>query len=138
MKAKPVKIIDGQGYVECPAAEATHLTINLPGPSGQLTLPVMIGGRREGTPNWTWNGDVEKPTLHPSVLSQSGHYALGFEQGDSCWCTYAKEHPDKTNLFHCYRCHTHINDGMVQFLGDCSHELAGQRLPLLDVAEPEK
>jgi hypothetical protein len=30
-------------------------------------------------------------------------------------------------------CHTWINDGKVQFLGDCTHEFAGQTLDLLDV-----
>jgi len=31
-------------------------------------VPVQIKGTREGTGNWTWNGDVDYPTLKPSLL----------------------------------------------------------------------
>lgn len=119
MKAQPCKIIPGEGYVPCATEEATHLTINIPGPSGLLTLPVQIKGRREGTGNWTWNGDTEKPTLRPSVLTQ-GHNFLG---GDAT---------DKAN-WPAYRCHTWINEGHAQFLDDCDHSLRGQTVALLDV-----
>ncbi len=30
----------------------------------------------------------------------------------------------------CVRCHTFITDGRIQFLGDCSHKLAGQTVDL--------
>lgn len=105
MKAKPVKIIQGQGYVETSIAEATHVTINIPGPSGELTLPFILKGKREGTGCWTWNGDIEAPTLRPSVLTKGSHFI----------------------------CHSWVNDGKVKFLSDCSHEYAGQTLDLLDV-----
>jgi hypothetical protein len=37
-----------------------------------------------------------------------------------------------------FRCHSWINEGAAQFLGDCSHEMANQTVPLLDVpADPE-
>jgi hypothetical protein len=29
------------------------------------------------------------------------------------------------------RCHSFVNDGSVQFLGDCEHELAGQTVAML-------
>jgi len=50
---------------------------------------------------WTWNGDVEKPTFSPSVL------ALGEK-----------------------RCHSFIQDGKFQFLGDCEHNLKGQTVAI--------
>jgi hypothetical protein len=108
MKAKPVRIVKGLiGYQPCEPSDATHVKLNFPGPYQVRILPVMIGGTRAGTPNWTWNGDVDKPTLKPSVLSGGGD-----------------DMP---------RCHSFVNDGKVQFLDDCSHELAGQTLDLLDV-----
>ncbi|RYD61732.1 MAG: hypothetical protein EOP84_35380 [Verrucomicrobiaceae bacterium] len=64
-----------------------------------------MNGTREGTGNWTWNGDTEKPTLKPSVLTWNGTE----------------------------RCHTWITDGQAIFLDDCSHEFAGQTLDLLEV-----
>lgn len=109
MKAKPVKLIYGEGYVDVPIAEATHITLNFPGPVGVLTLPVILKGTREGTGCWTWNGDTEKPTLRPSVLTQGAR-----EDGP-------------------YRCHTWVNDGQAQFLSDCSHELRGQTVDMLEV-----
>lgn len=107
MKAKPVKLIHGEGYVPAPKDEATHVTLNFPGPVGLLTLPVMLHGARAGTGCWTWNGDTDKPTLRPSVLTEMGRQV---------------------------RCHTWVNDGQAQFLDDCSHELRGQTVDMLEVA----
>lgn len=108
MKAYPLRITE-TGYSPCEPHEATHIQLHLPGPLPNRILPVMIGGRREGTPNWTWNGSVDAPTVKPSVLTR-GSDADG-------------EHV----------CHSFINDGIVQFLSDCSHEFAGMMIPLLEV-----
>lgn len=132
MKAKPV-IFKNSTVVQVEPSQATHVKVCLPGPSRRLFIPVIIKGTREGTGNWTWNGDTEKPTLRPSVLILSGHYDKNFKPGDSCWCTYYKENPDKEKVFHCFCCHTWINDGQAQFLPDCSHEFAGKTLDLMDV-----
>lgn len=105
MKAKPVKLIYGEGYIDCPKEEATHITLNIPGPTGRLTLPVITSGQRKDTGFWTWNGSTESPTIRPSVLT--------------------------TN--HRFRCHSWINDGKAQFLPDCSHELANQTVELHEV-----
>jgi hypothetical protein len=112
VKAQPCKLVHGEGYFPCTVEAATHLRLNIPGPTGELVLPVQIKGRRDGTGNWTWNGDVDRPTLRPSVLSQGGDW----------------------------RCHSWITDGRAQFLDDCTHELRGQTVDLLDVrlsAEPD-
>lgn len=128
MKAQPVKLIEGKGYVGCPVDEATHVTIHIPGPSGKQTLPVILQGTRSGTGCWSWNGDMERPTLKPSILKLSGHYFTDqHKPGDPCWCSVGDAH------FKCFRCHTWINDGRAQFLPDSSHELAGQTLELLEV-----
>ena len=34
MKALPVKLIYGQGYEPCAIEDATHVTLNMPGPTG--------------------------------------------------------------------------------------------------------
>lgn len=108
MKAKPYKY-DGKKFLPCSAEEASHVSLNFPGPSGWMMLPVILRGQRSGTNCWSWNGDTEKPTLKPSILS--------------------------TN--HVMRCHTWVNDGRAQFLADCSHELAGQTLDMLEVEETD-
>jgi hypothetical protein len=75
---------------------------------------------------WTWNGDVERPTLTPSILITSGHFCSGFKQGESCWCTYNAENPKPEPPFTCGRCHTFVKNGQIQFLSDCTHALAGK------------
>ena len=48
MKARPVRLV-GRSYKDCAVEDATHVVLNIPGPTGILTLPVIIKGRREGT-----------------------------------------------------------------------------------------
>jgi hypothetical protein len=56
---------------------------------------------------WTFNGDIIKPTFTPSLLYTIGH------------------HPDPSDI-----CHSYVTDGKIQFLSDCTHELAGQTIDL--------
>lgn len=109
MKAKPLKFLAGEGFVGCPVKDATHIAFHLPGPTGKLTLPVITSGTRAGTNAWTWNGDTEKPTLRPSVLTTNG---------EGRW-----------------KCHSWITDGQAIFLPDSTHEHAGKTIDLLDVEE---
>lgn len=106
MKAQPVKLIYAQGYEPCSIEECTHVTLDIPGPTGRLTLPVILKGTRDGTNCWSWNGDVDAPTLRPSVKTEGCN-----KEGK-------------------FLCHSWINDGHAQFLDDCSHELKGQTIPL--------
>lgn len=106
-----------------------HLQFRCPGCKELHILP--IEGNR--SPHWTFNGDTEKPTLTPSVLAKSGHYAdpdIG-----KCWCTYEKR-MGKPAPFKCGICHSWVRDGRIQFLSDSTHELAGQTVDLPDL-EPD-
>jgi len=85
-------------------------------------------GIKYGEGGWSWNGDIDKPTFSPSVLVRNGHY-LHPDKKD-CWCTYNIDHPE--NKFKCIICHSFVTNGMIQFLDDCSHELAGQTVPLME------
>lgn len=110
MKAVPLvrETTEGGGtkYREVPPRDATHIRITMPGPMGNLLLAVHTGQRPAvQTSSWHWNGDVDKPTLKPSVL----------------------------NTRPGFRCHSFITDGIVDFLRDTTHELSGQKVPLLDV-----
>jgi len=67
----------------------------------------------EGPGAWGFNGNLERPTFTPSVLTT--------------WT----EGPQRIEK----RCHTFITDGMVQFLADCTHALAGKTDPLPDLPE---
>lgn len=113
MKAKPVRLIYGKGYQPCAVEDATHVELNVPGPTGRLWLPVILRGTRDGTGCWTWNGSTDAPTLRPSVLTEG--------------------YSERSNGP--FRCHSWINDGAAQFLSDCSHDLANTTVPLLEVAD---
>ena len=108
MKAEPLKA-SGIGYARCEPSEATHLRLHMPGPLMNRILPVQIKGDRHGTRNWSWNGDTEKPTVKPSILTRGSD-----ENGD-------------------HVCHSWVNDGKVIFQDDCSHEFVDQTLDLLDI-----
>ena len=112
MKAEPLTIDpDGCGYKRCDPDKATHVRLNVPGPIPTRIIPVQLRGTRQGTGNWSWNGDIDKPTLRPSIKTT-------MEFGGS--------KPDMI-------CHSWVNDGQVQFLGDCTHSLAGQTVDLLEI-----
>ena len=99
-----------------------YLTFWCPGCDESHQINISPGG-------WYWDQDLERPTISPSILVQSGHYAPGWNSG-SCWCTYNRDHPDDEASFHCERCHSFVRNGMIEFLGDCSHKLANQTVEL--------
>lgn len=79
---------------------------------------------------WAFNGDNDKPTFSPSILVRTGHYVPGHE--DQCWCKFYADRPDEEPDFKCSQCHSFVKDGKIQFLSDCSHELAGQTVDIPD------
>lgn len=70
----------------CPGCKCTHM------------IPV------EGPKAWEFDGNMDKPTFKPSILTW----------GDG------------------WRCHSFIRNGQWQFLGDCTHELAGKTVDMVD------
>lgn len=76
-----------------------------PGCRGPQQLPVA------GPKAWQWNGSMESPTFAPSILTT--------------WKTSKKDHI----------CHSYVRDGKIQFLSDCTHELAGQTVELPEVTD---
>jgi hypothetical protein len=104
-----------------------------PGCKGGHAIPVEGPNAAEFSANgtvWGWNGSLECPTFTPSILVRTGHYAGG--QQSACWCTYNAEHPEAPAPFECTVCHSFVRDGKIQFLGDCTHALAGQTVDLPD------
>ncbi len=114
IKARPLKTTPGGGFEDCSPEKATRVRLHFPGPFAWRVIPVITSGKREGTPNWTWNGDVENPTLRPSVLTR-----ISKTSGEDIVC-----HSQQTN-------------GKVRFLTDCTHGFAGQTLDLLEASSDE-
>jgi len=87
-------------------AEGGRVSFWCPGCDGSHVISVAAGG-------WTWNGDVECPTFSPSVL------VTGFVHGEGE-----------------RRCHSYVRDGQIEFLADCTHQLAAQTVPLPPWPDP--
>lgn len=86
-------------------------------------------------PVWCFNGNYDAPTFTPSILVKSGHYAA-HAKSDDCWCNFKERFPDEAEPpFKCGICHSFVTDGKIQYLGDCTHELAGQ---IVDMITPEE
>ena len=71
-----------------------------------------------GASPWGFNGDLERPTLTPSILC---HPAGRLNENGSV---------RQTPL-----CHSFVRDGRIQFLGDCTHPLAGQTVDLPEITD---
>lgn len=81
--AKVHKVKDGYWVFDCPGCNNLH--------------SIQV-------PPWTFNEDLDKPTVSPSILV----------------------HPTEVSPL----CHSFVKDGMIQFLGDCTHELANQTVEI--------
>lgn len=69
-------------------------------------------------PRWGWDGNAEQPTFTPSILVR---YPANPNAGEE-FKEWRKERV----------CHSFVTGGRIQFLSDCTHELAGQTVDLPD------
>jgi hypothetical protein len=83
-------------------AKGEMLLFECPGCEQSHAVPVT------GPKAWGWNQRLDLPTLTPSVL---------------CRWTWGEQHEQRV-------CHSFVRDGRIEFLGDCTHKLAGQTVDL--------
>lgn len=107
---------DGQHYDAlmfwCPGCEFAGDDGVMQG--GAHMLPITGSGPGIGQqPSWTFNGNTERPTLSPSILTDITYAPLLGQ-------TEGRRHV----------CHSFMVDGVLQFLSDCTHQYAGQNVPL--------
>ena len=74
-------------------------------PACDIHHGVLVMGTKE--PVWQWDENVESPTITPSIRARSYD-----KKGETC-------------------CHLFITNGKIQFLGDCTHSLAGQTVNMI-------
>jgi hypothetical protein len=77
------------------------------GNTGMHMLPVNT---TEHSPSWAFDGNLEAPTISPSILTRSG--------------------PGGVRV-----CHSFLRGGVFEFLGDCTHSMANQHIPMPDLPE---
>lgn len=85
----------------CPGCQSAHMVRVADGPG----------------PGWGFNGDHDRPTFTPSVL-------VTYDGPD------AGQVDDEGDRAPPAICHSFVTDGRIQFLGDSTHELAGQTVDL--------
>jgi Family of unknown function (DUF6527) len=105
---KAVPFEDGSGFlVFCPACQTGH----------------------KFDRGWIFNGDLEKPTFSPSIL------VCGVEpvtEDERCRILRGEEIKPRPLV-----CHSFVREGRIEFLGDCTHALAGQTVDLPDMLAGE-
>ncbi len=82
---------------------------------------VIIDGERRGglhmlavnttvrSPSWSFDGNLEAPTLSPSILTRHGSDGMV--------------------------CHSFLRAGVFEFLSDSTHQFAGQHVPMPDLPD---
>lgn len=77
---------------------------------------------------WQFNGNLLLPTFSPSILKSIGPL------DDEDVCKYYGERVGfKFSVGSTFVCHSFVNDGRIQFLGDCTHRYANQTLDLPEI-----
>ena len=87
----------------CPGCDSAHLVYV----EGVAPPRSLHHGAR-----WGYNGNPDAPTFTPSVLVTYNGSDAGVEDAPPAVC------------------HSFVTDGRIQFLGDCTHALAGQTVPI--------
>lgn len=97
----------------CPGCEMAHV----------LTVEAGNPG-----PCWDWNGDPDAPTFNPSVLVRYDHWVPPVTAENMAeWRRKPWTQTKRVDI-----CHAFVRDGVVEFLGDSTHALAGKSVPLPD------
>lgn len=77
--------------------------------TGLHMLPVNCADVKN--PQWDFDGNLDKPTLNPSILTRSMHNGKPFV------------------------CHSYLRNGVFEFLGDCTHSLVNQHVEMPDLPD---
>ena len=110
---KPENALYGYQY-RCPGCGETH------------TLPVGMGNG-EGYARWQFDGNMDKPTFYPSVLARGNKIE---KDADGDWTGHWLRDANGKTIP--YTCHSFVKEGKIQFLGDCTHELAGATVDMVE------
>ena len=77
--------------------------------SGLHMLPVNTTKK---LPSWNWDGNLEVPSLSPSIKTEWGNNSSGL-----------------------HVCHSYLTQGVFNYLSDCTHSFVNQQIPLPDLPD---
>lgn len=104
-----VKLDSDSCEFSCPGCGQVHFLPIVPGPHA----------------SWAFSGDATYPTLSPSIAAQGMLAEFG---DDGEWT--GKWILDGSGNTIPYVCHSFLRNGLLEFLSDCTHTLAGQTVEL--------
>lgn len=73
-----------------------------------------LDGKNSSGAQWTWDGNVEAPSFSPSMNIRTNAPDHPHYQPDACSSV----------------CHYFVRAGRIEYLGDCTHAMKGQTVPL--------
>ena len=76
-------------------------------PGCDMLHSITVEEPNEKGSKWAWNGDMDNLTVSPSILVTSNGR----------------------------RCHSFIVEGVWEFRNDCTHALANQKVPMVDLPQ---
>jgi hypothetical protein len=85
------------------------------------------------TDSWQFNNDFNNPTFSPSILVRS---TMMTEKGEADYEAWRTAGCPKTNeVFEHVPtvCHSFVTNGKIQYLSDCTHELAAHIIEMVDM-----
>lgn len=86
----------------------------------------IVFWKADGGPVWEWDGNIEAPTVSPSILMNGTQWEPSFS-------FYKPSHdvaPGGPIV-----CHSFLKAGRWEFLSDCTHTLAGQTVDMVPVPD---
>ena len=107
-KFKEISNAPGEFMFDCPGCKCSH------------SIPTKGAGA------WYFNGNTDRPTVSPSLLVRAPMWVPPVTaENHEEWKRNPWEQKQVESV-----CHSIINDGKIQYLSDCTHELAGQTVEL--------
>lgn len=99
---------DGSIWFFCPGCNGPHsIKVNSPNTPG---------------PNWGYNGNSDYPTFTPSVHVTGVQHLTEEEHATLTAGGHVEPRP--------LSCHSFVTNGRIQYLGDCTHSMAGKTVDL--------
>jgi len=90
--------------------EQTWQTLVMWCPACDHMVSLSVSKPADSDVYWEWDGDLEAPTLSPSIMTRTG--------------------PGMDHV-----CHSFLRAGIWEYLPDCTHRMANQNVPMVPLPD---
>jgi len=108
--------LQGRHIMWCPGCDSLHaITVSMDG--------------------WQFDGDTENPSFNPSILVRGKRFTATGEREYKEW--QEQKYPKLVKDFDTKEtvCHSFITKGKWNFLADCTHNMAGKTVDMVDLPD---